>query len=174
MSLVRHKDYFILGTIFKVHGYKGNVNIYNENKSSLTLSELEILYIEENKELIPYFIEKIRRKKKNILLVKFEDINSEIQAKKILKKKVFLPKNYSKIIEIHTEQLIEKFIVIDQSLGEIGVVDFVDTQSAQKLIIVKDEEKKFFIPFHDNFVINIDLTKKILEVNIPQELIDIN
>ena len=53
-------------------------------------------------------------------------------------------------------------------------MDLVNDKTSQKLIVVKDGKKEFFIPFHDNFVININLKNKILEVNIPQELIDIN
>ena len=41
-------------------------------------------------------------------------------------------------------------------------------------VIHKDGEKEFFIPFHDNFVTNINLEKKVLEIDVPQELIDIN
>ena len=169
------QDCFLFGTIFKLHGYKGDLNIYNDNDIPLVFSDVDFFYIEENNELIPYFTESIRTKMKKILLVKFEDVDSEEQAVKILKRKVYLPNKFLPNIEdINPDKLIVGFDVIDNTLGKIGKVDFVNDKTSQKLIIVKDGEKEFFIPFHDNFVLNIDLTKKILEVNIPQELIDIN
>ena len=169
------QDCFLLGTIFKLHGYKGDVNIYNDNDIPLVYTDIEFFYIEDNNELIPYFIESVRPKKKQVLLVKLEDVDSEEQALKILKQKVYLPNKFlPEVGSVNPDKLIVGFDVIDDTLGKIGIVDFVNDKTSQKLIIVKDGEKEFFIPFHDNFVININLKKKILEVNIPQELIDIN
>ena len=169
------QDCFLLGTIFKLHGYKGDVNIYNDNDIPLVYTDIEFFYIEDNNELIPYFTESIRPKKKQVLLVKLEDVDSEEQALKILKQKVYLPNKFLPEIEnINPDKLIVGFDVIDNTMGKIGTVNFVSDKTSQKLIVVKDEKKEFFIPFHDNFVININLKNKILEVNIPQELIDIN
>ena len=169
------QDCFLLGTIFKLHGYKGDVNIYNDNDIPLVFTDIEFFYIEENNELIPYFAESVRPKKKQVLLVKLEDVDSEEQALKILKQKVYLPNKFlPEMGNVNPDKLIVGFDVIDNTLGKIGVVDYVNDKTSQKLIIVKYEKKEFFIPFHDNFVININLKKKIIEVNIPQELIDIN
>ena len=169
------QDCFLLGTIFKLHGYKGDVNIYNDNDIPLVYTDIEFFYIEDNNELIPYFAESVRPKKKQVLLVKLEDVDSEEQALKILKQKVYLPNKFLPEIEnVNPDKLIVGFDVIDNTLGKIGIVNSVNDKTSQKLIVVKDGKKEFLIPFHDNFVININLKKKILEVNIPQELIDIN
>ena len=58
----------MFGTIFKLHGYKGDVNIYNDNDIPLVFSEIDFFYVEENNELIPYFADSVRPKKKKILL----------------------------------------------------------------------------------------------------------
>ena len=171
---MKKQDCFLLGTIFKLHGYKGDVNIYNDNDIPLILSEIEFFYIEENNELIPFFAENKRNKKKNVFLVKFEDIDSEEDALKILKKKVYLPKSILKEQDLDQNKIIVGFDVIDRRLGKIGRVEFVNESTSQSLIIVKGEEKEFFIPFHDQFVLNIILGKKIIQVDIPKELININ
>ena len=172
---MKKQDCFLLGTIFKLHGYKGDVNIYNDNDIPLILNDIEFFYIEENNELIPYFLVSIRLKKKNVLLVRFEDVDSETEALKILKKKVYLPNSFlPEGDSLNQNKIIIGFNVLDKSLGNIGKVEFINDSTAQTLIIVNNGEKEFFIPFHDQFVVNIDMTKKNLEVNIPQELIDIN
>ena len=172
---MKKQDCFLFGTIFKLHGYKGDVNIYNDNDIPLILNDIEFFYIEENNELIPYFSVSVRLKKKNILLVQFEDVDSEKEALKILKKKVYLPISFLPEGEsLNQNKIIIGFNVLDKALGNIGKVEFINDSTKQNLIIVKNGEKEFFIPFHDQFVVNIDVAKKILEVNIPQELIDIN
>ena len=172
---MKKQDCFLLGTIFKLHGYKGDVNIYNDNDIKLIFSKISFFLIEENNELIPYFTENIRVKKKKILLVKFEDINSESEALKILNKKVYLPNTlYQKIQNLNQNQIVVGFNVIDKSLGNIGIVEFVSDSKLQSLILVKNEEKEFHIPFHEKFIKKIDVDNKILKVKIPEELININ
>ena len=172
---MKKQDCFLLGTIFKLHGYKGDVNIYNDNDIKLILSKISFFLIEENNILIPYFTENIRVKKKKILLVKFEDINSESEALKILNKKVYLPNTlYQKIQNLNQNQIVVGFNVIDKSLGNIGIVEFVSDSKLQSLILVKNEEKEFHIPFHEKFIKKIDVDNKILKVKIPEELININ
>ena len=172
---MKKQDCFLFGTIFKLHGYKGDVNIYNDNDIPLVFSEIDFFYVEENNELIPYFADSIRPKKKKILLVKFEDVDSEEVALRILKRQVYLPNKFlPKIEDIIPDKIMVGFDVMDKTLGKVGIVDFVNDKTAQKLIIVKEGEKEFFIPFHDNFVLNIDLEKKILNVDVPEELMNIN
>ena len=169
------QDCFLLGTIFKLHGYKGDVNIYNDNDIPLIFTNIDFFFVEINNELIPYFADSVRPKKKKILLVKFEDVDSEEQALKILKRKVYLPNKFlPKLEDINPDKIIVGFHVTDKTLGRVGMVDFVNDKTPQKLIIVKDGEKEFFIPFHENFVINIDLENRILYVDIPEELMNIN
>ena len=172
---MKKQNCFFLGTIFKLHGYKGDVNIYNDNDIKLILSKISFFLIEENNELVPYFTENIRIKKKKILLVKFEDINSESAALKILNKKVYLPNTlYPKIQNLNQNQIIVGFNVMDKSLGNIGKVEFVSDSKLQSLILVKNEDKEFYIPFHEKFIKEIDVNNKIIKVKIPNELININ
>ena len=91
---MQKKDCFLVGTVFKLHGYKGDVNIYNEDDIPFNFSTLDYFLIELDNELVPYFIEMARTTKPNVVLVKFEDVNSEEEAKEILKRKVFLPKEF--------------------------------------------------------------------------------
>ena len=171
---MKKQDCFLLGTIFKLHGYKGDVNIYNDNDIPLILSEIEYFFIKENNELIPYFAENKRNKKKNVLLVKFEDVDSEEDALKILKKQVYLPKSILREENLNQNKIILGFDVIDEKFGNIGRVKFVNESTSQSLIVVKGEKKEFYIPFHDQFIININVDKKIIQVDIPKELIYIN
>ena len=159
-----------------MHGYKGNVNIYNDNDIIFNFSKLEYFFIEINNELIPYFIEKVRSTKPNVILVKFEDINSEEEAKKILKKKVYLPKDW--IPEINKNKITEKkligYSVIDIKLGDLGKITFINSQTLQKLIYVSRNGKEFCFPMHEQFVKEINLKERIIKVEIPEELIILN
>lgn len=172
---MQKKDCFLVGTVFKLHGYKGDVNIYNENDIVFELNKIKYFLIEKNNTLIPFFIQKIRYKKANIILTKFDDINSEEEALKILKHKIYLPNNFlPKINSQTTKNEFLGFKVIDKYLGELGDITYINSQTKQKLIYVSTNENEFCFPMHENFIINVNIEKRIMEVNIPEDLINLN
>ncbi|MEC7646359.1 MAG: 16S rRNA processing protein RimM, partial [Bacteroidota bacterium] len=125
--------------------------------------------------LVPFFIQKIRYKKANIMLTKFEEINSEKEALNILKKKVYLANELlPKINKKSNEKELLGFKVIDKILGELGKISYINSQTTQKLIYVRKNEQEFCFPMHENFIINVNTKKRIMEVNIPKDLINLN
>ena len=173
---MQKKDCFLVGTVFKLHGYKGDVNIYNDDDTPFDFSALKFFLIELDSKLIPFFIDRARPTKPNVVLVKFEDINSEEDARKILKRKVYLPKDWipkTDENEITKKKLIG-YSVIDIKLGDLGKITYINSQTAQQLIYVSKDGKEFCFPMHEQFVKIIDPREGIMEVEIPEELLNLN
>ena len=170
------KDCFLVGTVFKLHGYKGDVNIYNEDNIPFDFSTLKYFLIEKNNELIPFFIEWARPTKPNVFLVKFEDVNSEEEAKKIHKRKIYLPKNWlpKKDKNAISEKQLIGYSIIDIEMGELGKISFINSKTSQTLIHVSKDGEEFCFPWHKQFVKNIDTEQGIMEVEIPKEFLDLN
>ena len=173
---MQKKDCFLFGTVFKLHGYKGDVNIYNDDDIPFDFSTLEYFLIELNNELVPFFIEKARPTKPNVVLVKFEDTDSEEEAKKIHKRKVYLPKDW--LPETDKNEIIEKkligYSVIDINLGNLGNITYIDSQTTQQLIYVEKDGNEFCFPMHKQFVKGVDPKEGIMEVEIPEEFLNLN
>ncbi len=173
---MQKKDCFLFGTVFKLHGYKGDVNIYNDDDIPFDFSKLSYFLIELNDELIPFFIEKARATKPNVVLVKFENINSEAEAKKIHKRKVYLPKEL--LPETDANEITEKkligYTVVDINMGNLGTISYINSQTAQQLIYVEKNGIEFCFPMHEQFVKGIDPKEGIMDVEIPEELVNLN
>jgi len=173
---MQKKDCFLFGTVFKLHGYKGDVNIYNDDDIPFDFSKLDYFLIEQKNELIPYFIDRARPTKPNIVLVNFEDVNSEKEALKILKRKVYLPKEW--LPKTDENEIVEKqligYTVIDINLGKLGEITYINSQTSQQLIYVEKHGIEFCFPMHEKFVKGIDPKEGIMEVEIPEELLDLN
>jgi 16S rRNA processing protein RimM len=173
---MQKKDCFLLGTVFKLHGYKGHVNIYNDNDISFNFTALKYFLIEINNNLIPYFIEQARTTKPNVILVKFEDVNSEEIARKIHKCNVYVPNDWltMKLRNEINEKKIIGYSVIDNKLGDVGKVTFINTKSIQQLIYVEKDGKEFCFPMHEEFIKEIISKERVLKVNIPIEFLTLN
>ena len=173
---MQKKDCFLFGTVFKLHGYKGDVNIYNDDDIPFDFSALDYFLIELNNELVPFFIENAKTTKPNIVLVKFEDMDSEVTAKKILKRKVYLPKEWIPATDDNeiTEKKLIGYTVIDVTFGELGKITYINSQTSQQLIYVEKNGTEFCFPMHEQFVKGIDPKGGIMEVEIPEELLDLN
>jgi 16S rRNA processing protein RimM len=147
---MQKKDCFFIGSIFKLHGYKGKIILFNENSISLNFDKIKYLLIEKDGILIPFFLNKINSYKSDNFLIEFEDINSENQAKELLKCKVYTSKN---LIYQSEESSLEKqilgFKIIDKEFGELGNIQTIDNQSSQALIFVKNNNKEFCFPLNN-------------------------
>ena len=165
----------IIGTVSKLHGYKGKVKIFILKKINFDFDVITYLLIKTNNDLVPYIIEYAKVIKENMMLVKFDDVNNEEEAKEILKKDVYLSTKF-----IDEKQLIQKnelvgYDVVDKNFGKLGAISYINNQTSQKLIFVKNKlDKEFCIPMHENFIKKINHKEKIINVIIPQELINLN
>jgi|TARA_Y100001954_G_C15804227_1_gene601793 16S rRNA processing protein RimM len=167
------KDCFLIGKTLKPYGYKGFVKILKEKPLDLDIQKIDFFLIDQNKILVPFFIESLKEINSNTLLLKFEKLDTKEQLEKILKKDVYVPLKW--IIKSKNNQTnILDFIVFDHEKGVLGKVDYIDTQTAQKLIYVSSENHNFCFPMHEKFLLKVNIEKKIIDVKIPQELINLN
>ena len=172
---MQKKDCFLVGTVLKLHGYKGEVKIFNINNEHFDFSKAKYFFVQINNILVPFFIQYFKQSKQNII-VKFEGINSEPKATQLLKCLTYVPKKWideNKYRE--NENNLIGYSVIDRKLGNLGSIDHINSQSnLQQLIYVKNGKIEFCFPKHEHFIKNIDFSKKILEVEIPKEIISLN
>jgi len=166
---------YFLGKLYKLHGYKGKVNIFNETDIILDFPNIKYLFIDINSELIPYYVETISLKKKSIILVKFEDVNSENEAKKLLHCKIYIDKsNFKK--KSQSSKKILGYTVEDKNYGILGKVIEIDTQTPQSLLYIKNNNNNYpiCIPLHEHFIKKINDEDQVITSLIPIELLEIN
>ena len=88
---MRKEDCFYLGKIAKKFSFKGEVLIYLDTDEPELYENMESVFVEMNKNLIPFFIKESSLHKNDFLRVSFEEVNSEQDADAILNKEVYLP-----------------------------------------------------------------------------------
>ncbi|MGC6479305.1 MAG: ribosome maturation factor RimM [Flavobacteriaceae bacterium] len=168
------EDCFYLGTITSKYSFKGEVLVKIESDQAEIYESLESVFVELSTGLIPFFIDKIRLHKSALLRIKFEDVDDEITANGLLRKKLYLPLEALPPLEgnqfYYHEIMGFEAWNRDQYLGKVFQVQ---DQSAQALIEIHKEEQKLLVPIHDDLIQKIDRTEQKLILDLADGYTDL-
>ena len=107
--------------------------------------------------------------------IKFEDVDDVDTASRYIDIGVYLPKESVKITNDDTGTAWDLFVgydIMDQTLGDIGVIDAVDDSTMNVLFVVKKSDREYLVPATEDFILEINESRKILYVDLPQGLIE--
>ncbi|MDD3821648.1 MAG: ribosome maturation factor RimM [Bacilli bacterium] len=163
--------YILIGKITNTHGIKGELKILSDFKFiKAVLKPGAKIYVgdsKETKEIIRY------RPHNNEHLVTFlneEDINQVInyknQAVYIKRTDLCLPKGQY----LDSDLIGLKVYANNQYLG---IIEAIRSIPGNPIIeIVTHDQKKVLMPYHQDFIVRLDLTKKIIEIKTIKGLIE--
>lgn len=172
---MRKEDCFYLGKIAKKFSFKGEVLIYLDTDEPEMYEDLESVFVEFNKNLVPFFIENSQLHKGDFLKVRFEDVDSEEEADKLLNCEVYLPLTMLPPLEgnkFYFHEVIG-FDVVDARLGNIGKIVAINDSAAQPLFEIDKEGTEILVPMIDNFIVEVSREKKTIFLDTPEGLVDL-
>lgn len=172
---MRKDDCFYLGKIAKKFSFKGEVLIYLDTDEPEMYEDLESVFVEFNKNLVPFFIEKSLLHKGDFLRVKFEDVNSEEEADEMIGREVYLPLSMLPKLEgnkFYYHEVIG-FDVLDKRLGNIGKIVSINDSAAQPLFEIEKDGIEILIPMIDDFIIEVNRDSKTISLDTPVGLVDL-
>lgn len=84
-------NYRNIGKIVSGFGLKGDMILMHNLGKSIVVTKIKVIFVELTRgELLPYFIEHIRKKGEDELYLKLEGINSRESALRFIRKEVWL------------------------------------------------------------------------------------
>lgn len=179
--MIKEEEISAVGKLQKTHALKGELNV---------MLDIDPEYLEEGNPAIididgiyvPFYAESIRTKGSFSYLLKFEGIDSEFEAKKLVNKTIYARKDKLKeyIEENYDEDytLYDDLIgctIVDTEKGEIGNVVEIDSNTENELFIVeRPDGDTVYIPLTEDFIEEIDEDSKTIRMNLPDGLLDLN
>ncbi len=165
----------LLGRIIKIIGYEGTVAVKLEKIFTENIPLMESVFLEIEGRAVPFFISGLEYSGADILKLSFDGYDSDEKVSEFAGCRVFLTSAiYNDNLNESNENLIgyRVFAQEDQLLGSISEVL---TNNGQWLInVISKSKKDILIPFHEHFIVSIDKRKKIIIMNIPEGLTEIN
>lgn len=169
------KDSIYIGQIAKLHGYKGGVSLFLDVTHPEEYVDMESIFIEIDGILTPFFVESFKLKNKGFAAVKFQGVDSEQEARSLLKKKVFIPETELRELDesnFYDHEVIG-YEVEDVVKGEIGNVAAIADLKQNPLLVIEFKDKEILLPIFEGLIVKVDRKLKRLKVKAPDGLIDL-
>ncbi|MBV1924058.1 MAG: ribosome maturation factor RimM [Flavobacteriaceae bacterium] len=172
---MQKENCFYLGKVVRKYSFKGELLIKLDTDEPELFTGMESVFVEKNKNLIPFFIERSSLHKSTLLRVKFEDIDSESDADSLMNLHLFLPLNM--LPELSGNQFyfheIIGYTIEDKDFGKVGVITGVNDGTAQALFEINRDGKEILIPINDDIIKNVDRDTKTILLDVPAGLIEL-
>ncbi len=165
----------LLGRVTKVHGYEGTVTIRLEKTFTENIPEMESVFLEIEGKPVPFLVTESDHPDAGILRMKFEGYDSFEKVNEFTGCKVFLYSSEDQKNPISDLSTIKGFKIFDCNNNPGGTVRKIIENPGQLLLCVETEKgKEILIPFHEDLIIKIDKKKKIIKMDLPEGLTEIN
>jgi 16S rRNA processing protein RimM len=171
---MRKEDCFYLGKIAKKFSFKGELLIYLDTDEPELYENMESVFVEFNKNLVPFFIESSSLHKNDFLRVQFEDVATEAEADTLIGCGIYLPLSMLPKLEgnqFYFHEVIG-FDIEDKRLGVFGKIVSINDSTAQPLFEVVNGSVEILVPMIDQFLVKIDRENKKVIMDLPEGLVE--
>lgn len=172
---MQKEDCFFVGKVVKKYSFKGELLVKLDTDEPELFLEMESVFVEQHKTLIPFFIERSQLHKSTLLRVQFEDVYDETTANEMLGTELYLPLSFLPKLEgtkFYYHEIIG-FKVIDKRFGDAGIIVGVNDKTAQHLFVIEYQGNEILIPVNDLFIKEVDRENKVLSLDVPEGLIEL-
>ena len=165
---MKKPDLQYLGEFIKLFSFRGELIFYSELKS-VFVENLDSLFVNFNESYVPFQIIKVKSHKKNNYRTQLQNVNSESEAKRLLKKDIYVERIEN---SDNSDYLVDNFKVYNDN-KYIGVVISTINKTEQSIMEVKMSDKVVLIPLVDQFIVEINDEELKIDMDLPEGLLDI-
>ncbi len=166
-------ELFDFGTVVGVHGLRGELKVAPHTPASDSLISARSIFLRDRNGAIELYVPQRSAPHKGNLLLRLEGVESVEQARmlvgfSVLMQQVDLPQ--LPVGRYYWHQL-QGLAVFDRQRGDIGFLQGIFSTAAHDIYEVNGPFGEVLIPVVDQFIIEVDLDGKRIQVDLPEGLI---
>ncbi len=175
METIPKSDCQKIGFIRKTHGVQGELVLEFEPEFEASVADANRFFLEVDGLLVPFFVaaEGLRFKSDKTVLVQFDSIGSETQARRLAGNSVYL--FHDEIIEEEGENSTSQLLgyhLQNEYAREIGIITAVDNYSGNVVFTIGSGSGEILVPFNEELLLDLNDEDKIIRLKLPEGLLD--
>ena len=173
-------QYITIGRTRKAHGLSGELKVSIEERYLEDFMKNERIFLEVKGVKIPYFIASVRGGGEMIL--KLEEVDNRdtatlLQAREVMLREQDILPDHAREYEVEEEEGLEYehltgYTMIDETLGEVGVIDEVLEMPQQEMAFLKYKNREVLVPLNTQFILSVDEPNRRVHMDLPDGLLD--
>ena len=178
--MITREELILIGHYNKPHGVTGEISATVEVDIDV-LRQLSCLVSEMDGIFVPFFVNSCRPKSSETVLLTIDGISSEQEVSRLVNHDIFaLKRDYRQESEDEDADgypldFFIGFEIRDTDGTTIGIITDVDEQTENAIFIVsRDDVSELMVPASDDLIVEFDLDKKLMVMDLPQGLLDLN
>ena len=177
--MITREELIAIGHYNKPHGVAGELSATVDVEIDV-LGALSCLVSEMNGIYVPFFVNSLRPKTSETVLLTIDGINSEQEASRLVNhdiyalKQEFRQESDDADADGYPLDYFIGFELQDSDGTRVGEIVQVDEQTENAIFIVDDGESELLLPASDDLIVEFDLDKKVMVMDLPQGILDLN
>ncbi len=168
------KDFINIGYIAKTHGVKGEIQVAIKSNFDIENVDFSFILLLQDGGLVPYEVIDYRIKGINNIIFKLLLIDTEEQAKNVVGIEAYISYDDFIVQDKSSYNLLIGYSVVNQDDKIIGELTDIQDIAGNSLFIVEKNKQEILIPINADYNIQVDDDNKIIHIDIPEGLLDIN
>lgn len=177
--MITRDELIAIGRYNKPHGVAGEISatIYVDMD---TLQGLSCLVTDIDGIFVPFFVNACRPKSQETVLLTIDGIDNEKEVSRLVNHDIYALKRDYRQESLDSDAdgfPLDYFIgfeLHDSDGQRVGEITDVDEQTENAIFIVEREGAELMVPATDELIVEFDLDKKVMVMDLPQGLLDLN
>lgn len=177
--MITREELIAIGHYNKPHGVAGEISATVDVDVDL-LRDLSCLISEIDGIYVPFFVSGCRPKNGDTVLLTIDGIANEQEATRLVNRDIFaLKRDYRQESEDaeadgYPLDYFIGFELQDSDGTTVGEIIDVDEQTENAIFIIDRDGVELMVPASDDLIVEFDLDKKVMVMDLPNGLVDLN
>lgn len=177
--MITRDELIAIGHYNKPHGVAGEISATLDVDLGL-VQELSCLVTDIDGIFVPFFVNACRPKSGETVLLTIDGIDNEVEASRLVNrdiyalKREFQQESEDEDADGYPLDFFIGFQLRDTDGTVVGEIIDVDEQTENAIFIVARDDEELMIPAVDDLIVEFDLDNKVMVMDIPQGLLDLN